>query len=298
MVGRIVLRWSLIAVALLGARTVAAAPITFTGNVAADFNSQTNPGVMIITDTAHENLLDPVAQPAYMTASGLVSGMNIKDLRLDYDAQTDTMYVGVQTWGVAGNVDGNGTPGVLNPQFAKLGGSDPADWADAAGHKSMVVGFGALTGTFSSSSPVFNTSLVAGISANLNQLGPGVDGLNVAKYVAPGGSGSASQSTLASFGTTLTAGMLNPMFVQPSQTWQGFEFAITNFSKISGINPANGMIVTVQDGSISPLTGKDNLFGTTPEAQQIPEPTTWMVWAGMAGGLAWARYRRSRRTRS
>ena len=46
-----------------------------------------------------------------MTNSGLVSGWNIKDIRLDYNAATDTMYVGVNTYGVAGNVDGNGTPG-------------------------------------------------------------------------------------------------------------------------------------------------------------------------------------------
>ena len=30
--------------------------------------------------------------------------MHLKEVALDYNAATDTMYVGVQTWGVAGNV--------------------------------------------------------------------------------------------------------------------------------------------------------------------------------------------------
>jgi hypothetical protein len=44
------------------------------------------------------------------------------------------------------------------------------------------------------------------------------------------------------------------------------------------------------------VTGKDQLVGTFPQAQQIPEPATWLVWAGLAGGLAWSR-RRFRRAR-
>jgi hypothetical protein len=83
----------------------------------------------------------------------------------------------------------------------------------------------------------------------------------------------------------------------PSSAHPGFEFTITNFSKISGLNPNNGLVVSVQDGSVnSVVTGKDYLVGTVPEGQQIPEPTTWLVWASMTGGLAWSRYRRSRRT--
>ncbi len=120
MISRKVL-WSGIVVVLLGARTVVAAPITFTGNVANDFNPQTNPGVTIITDATHDNNPIHIAQPSWMTDSGLVSGWNIKDMRLDYNAATDTMYVGVNTYGVAGNVDGNGTPGVPDPRLTAAG---------------------------------------------------------------------------------------------------------------------------------------------------------------------------------
>ncbi len=48
---------------------------------------------------------------------------------------------------------------------------------------------------------------------------------------------------------------------------------------------------------MSVITGKDYVFSTPIEAQQFtPEPATWMLWTGLAGGLAW-KYRRSRRSR-
>ena len=89
---------------------------------------QTTPGVVIITDSIHEN--DPVhiAQPSWMTSAGLVSGWNIKDVALDYNAATDTMYVGVNTYGVAGNVDGNGTPGSPLPQTDRPGRNGPGEF--------------------------------------------------------------------------------------------------------------------------------------------------------------------------
>jgi hypothetical protein len=295
MVGRKVLRWSWIAFALVGVRTAAADPISFTGNVANDFNPQTNPGVVVITDSFHQSMTAleaAIAQPSYMTQSGLISGMDIKDVRLDYNAATDTMYVGVNTWGIAGNVDGNGTPGTVDPRFAALGGADPANWA---GTKSMVVGFAPIIGTYSSANPPTPT-IVAGIAGTTSQLGPGTDGFNVAKYTPVQGVGG-TLSLYDSFGSTLTAGMGNLAF-QPSAQHPGFEFTITNFSKISGINPANGISITVQDGAVSPLTGKDGIMGTFPEAQRIPEPTTWLVWATLAGGLAWSSHRRSRRARA
>ena len=120
MVGRTVFRSCLIVAALLGARSVSADPITFTGNVANDFNPATNPGVVVITDSLHQNDPAHIAQPAWMTSEGLVSGWNIKDVRLDYNAATDTMYVGVNTYGVAGNVYGGGTPpaGTAEPRAA------------------------------------------------------------------------------------------------------------------------------------------------------------------------------------
>ncbi len=72
------------------------------------------------------------------------------------------MYVGVNTYGVAGNVDGNGTPGIPDPRLTAAGGTDPANFG---GDKSMAVGFAPLTGTYNPMNlptPV----IVAGISGN------------------------------------------------------------------------------------------------------------------------------------
>jgi len=291
MIGRTVFRSCLIIAVLHGARSVSADPITFTGNVASDFNPQTNPGVVVITDSLHENDPIHIAQPAWMTASGLVSGWNIKDVRLDYNAATDVMYVGVNTYGVAGNVDGNGTPGSPDARLTAAGGTDPANFG---GDKSMAVGFAPLTGTYSP----FNLPtpvIVAGVPGDKAQAGTGLDGFTVAKYA--GGSSPGTLDLVTGFGQTLTAGMGNLAF-DPSQQHPGFEFTITNFSKLLGANPMNGLVVMTQDGSVqSVVTGKDELVGAFPEAQEIPEPTTWMVWTVLAGGMAWS-YRRSRRSRS
>jgi hypothetical protein len=294
MVGRTIFRTSVITIALLGARSAAADPITFTGNVANDFNPLNTPGVVTITDSIHESTPVHIAQPSWMTQSGLVSGWNIKDVALYYNSATDTMYVGVNTYGVAGNVDGNGTPGSPDPRLTAEGGTDPANFG---GDKAMAVAFAPLTGTYNPANlpaPV----VVAGVSGDkTTQTGPGLDGFNVAKYV--GGTTPGTINLLTGFGQTLTTGMGNLAF-DPSQSHPGFEFTITNFSKLLGANPLNGLVVMTQDGSVdSIITGKDQLVGTFPEAQQIPEPTTWIVWAGLAGGLAWRGiHRRSRRARS
>ncbi len=288
--GRKVLRLSVIVAAVLCVQSAVAAPITFTGNVAADFNPATNSNVIVIP---HSNVPDHIAQPAWMTSAGLVSGWNIQDIRLDYNAQTDTLYVGVNTFGIAGNVDGNGTPGSPSSQLTAAGGSDPANWNAPGSDKSMALGFAPAALTSTPNNPP-TPVIVAGIPGNKAQAGTGLDGFTVAKYAPMGGSGSPNYDLVASFGSTLTAGMGNLAF-QPSAQTPGFEFTISNFSKLLGANPANGFYVSAQDGSInSVITGKDYVPSTLIEAQQIPEPTTWMVWAGLAGGLAWA-HRRSRR---
>jgi hypothetical protein len=291
MVGRNVVRSSLIAAALICAQSATAAPITFTGNVAADFNPATNPGVMVIP---HSTVPDHIAQPAWMTASGLVSGWNIHDVRLDYNSQTDTLYVGVNTFGIAGNIDGNGTPGTPDARLTAAGGSDPANWNAPGSDKSMALGFAPATLTSTPNNPPAPV-IVAGIPGNKAQAGSGLDGFNVAKYAPTGGTGGPNYDLVNSFGTTLKSGMGNLAF-QPSAQTPGFEFTITNFSKLLGSNPANGFYVSAQDGSInSVVTGKDYVQSTLIEAQQIPEPATWMVWAGLAAAsAAWAR-RRSRR---
>ena len=115
------LSWSLAFLAALGAGTASADPITLTGVVERDFD-QANPSVRISpvsTDPAH------IGQASWMSQRGWVSGFSIKDVRSSYDEDSDTLFVGVNTFGIAGDADGNGDPGGADPLTTSSGGIDP-----------------------------------------------------------------------------------------------------------------------------------------------------------------------------
>ena len=99
----------------------------------------------------------------------------------------------------------------------------------------MAVGFAPLTGTYNPSNPPAPV-IVAGVPGNKSQAGTGLDGFTVAKYAPAGGAGGRNHDLVTSFGKTLTSGMGNLAF-DPSAAHPGFEFTITNFSKLLGANP-------------------------------------------------------------
>jgi hypothetical protein len=292
-------RWMLAcgwAAALLWVRTAAADPIPLTGNVAQDFSynaggtGSTNPEVHIIP---HSDTPVHIAQPQWMTDNGLVSGWNINNIAVGYDSQSDTLYVGIKTFGIAGNVDGNGTPGMPDPRLTAAYGTDPANFG---GDKSMAIGIAPLNGvTFNPSNPPKPT-IVAGVPGNKAQAGTGLDGFNVATYAPSGTSGGRNYDLVTSFGTTIAAAAGSNLAFDPNAQHPGFEFTIKNFSKLLGYNPLNGFVLSSQDGSVASIvTGKDyvpSTLVTYPEAQQIPEPATWMAWLVLAGAGAAGGFRR------
>ena len=102
------------------ARSAVAGPITFTGNVANDF-STSNPVWRQHSnyELRHRCSIQPdrPGRGSFIPANGSVSGWAIKQVALDYNAATDTMYVGVRL-GVSpatvcdlGDANGNGNPG-------------------------------------------------------------------------------------------------------------------------------------------------------------------------------------------
>jgi hypothetical protein len=259
-----------------------AAPITFSGNVSSDFGiatpgQSTNPNVTVISSAA---TLDPVSS----TGAGGIALLNsvspgdaIKQVALEYNAATDTMYVGVQTWGVAGSVGSTTIPN----------------------GNGMAVGFASLNGGTFNPANLSPPSFVAGtanVSAGESNAaagrGSGLDGFNVAKYT--GGTVPGTMNLLTGFGQTLPSGMGNLAF-SPSTATPDFEFSITNFSKVLGASPSKGVVVMTQDGEVNVDTSKDELVGVGLQAQELPEPTALLVWAGLAGGMVWGYRRRLRR---
>lgn len=95
-----------------------AAPV-FTGQADLDFAI---PGTMSYPDPAGIDVGVPLSFP-----TGTVSGWDIDTVELHYDRATDTLAVGFNTYGIAGDADGDGNPGAPSSLLADIGGFDPAD---------------------------------------------------------------------------------------------------------------------------------------------------------------------------
>ncbi len=288
-----VIRTSFATLALIGARPVLAVPITLTGNVESDFPAKGS-GVQV-TPVLHDPL--QVGESPFIPANGWVSGWAVRDIRSSYDANSDTLYIGIGALknalgnpAIIGDADGNGDPGGASAAMARAGG---VDQPSLGGHKSVTVAFAAddpkhpgLPGT-----PV----AVAGVPADKSTAGPGLDGFNVAAYK------NNPTGIEDNYGKTLAAN-LGALAFDPSASHPGFEFTIKNFSKIPGLNPASGFWISLYAGSTDdviageathPLTRVPSL------AQQTitPEPATLLPWTFVAGTAWFSLRRRARRGR-
>ena len=115
--------------AVLGPISAHAAPV-FTGDVPADF---IDPLTQSLVDPSGIDVgLAPVFPP------GTISGNDMAQLRLFYDPATDILYVGIDTYGIALDVDGDGDPGNASPELQSLSG---LDLPDMGGTESFTVSF-------------------------------------------------------------------------------------------------------------------------------------------------------------
>jgi hypothetical protein len=162
------------------------------------------------------------------------------------------------------------------------------DTPNMGGDKAVAVAFAPFN-TANPTTPGAPT-LIAGIPSDKNLAGNGTDGFKVAAF-------SNSTNLLQNaFGASIS-GVTGNLAFNPSAAHPELEFSISNLTK-SGINPSKGFWVEMYAGSGQDVVaGEAGLVWTyvpPVQPQQIPEPTTWLVWAGLAGGLAW-RQIRSRR---
>ena len=286
------LYWSLAFLALVGTRPAFGDPIGFTGNVQQDFSAQNIMGNLNSSPVTVMNSPLDLGEASFIPASGWVSGWAVNNVQMSYNTSNDTLYVGLAgfknssgQYAIFGDADGNGNPGGASATMTKMGGIDSANMG---GDKAVAVAFA----PFNSTNPGVpgTPTMIAGIPSDKSLVGNGIDGFNVAKF---NGSSNLLQN---SFGAAIT-GVSGSLAFNPSATHPELEFSIANLSK-SGINPTQGFWIELYAGSGQDVVaGEAGLVWTyVPpfEPQQIPEPATWIMWAGLAGGLAYRRYRSRR----
>lgn len=279
----------------------AASSLFATGNVETDMPSTTNSGITVVQGHPYTY----TAEPDWMTKNGLINGYAMKDIRLSYDRSTDTLSVGVNFFGVAGNTDGS-PDGQTNAMTLQQHGSNPANYG---ADKSMTIAFTPVTAAGVAANPV----IVAGVPAvKANGGTTTADKFTVAAYQASTG------GLTHSYGQTLTANV-GSMAYNPSSAHPDMEFTIKNFSKIPGLNAlTNGFYLSAYSGSQqTAIVGKSDIANTYvkpfADSQQpqlpgpglppiniprvdpprVPEPATVLAWGLVAGGAAW-RVRRAR----
>lgn len=185
-----------------------AAP-TFTGDAAVDF---TGPTVVKINDRSAPDVGLPRAFPA-----GTISGFDMRALYLDYDAATDTMYVGIDCFTICGDADGDGNPGGTSDILKGLGGEDIPDFGPGES-------FGLLIDTdndYTTSSGDFDVVIGVRDNDDLSQIGAfeytGLIGEEMVNDV---------------WGKRLPNAVT--LFQSPSATAPDLEFTIANFSTLPG----------------------------------------------------------------
>jgi hypothetical protein len=285
---------SFLLLVLVGARPALAGPIGFTGITQTDFGAANTAGNINYTSVPVLSSPLNLGESSFIPANGWVSGWAISSVQSSYDPANNTMYVGLSsfkepasgTYAIFGDADGNGNPGGASAQMAAAGGVDSPN---LGGDKAVAVAFAAADPNTSPAAKV----IIAGIPSDKSLAGTGTDGFTVAHY--NGVSGELQNS----FGTALS-GVTGNLAFNPSSAHPELEFSISNFSG-SGINPSQGYWINLYAGSGADVVAGEIGTGwvwVPPQQAQVigtPEPTTWMVWAGLAGGMAWGFRRRSRR---
>jgi len=272
--------WALAAAAatLAAPRPALADPIALTGFAANDFTA------------ANGSLNVPVYQgpgviagPDGSNPGQLVSGFDIQSIRLNYDATTDTMAVGIQGYKNAAGLEqifGDAT-GNLDPS------KDPNP--NFGGSKSIALAFAPLSHDANGKPVAGSQAIIAGIPQNKAMGGSGTtDDFTVSQY-------SANPSGLEfSFGKQL-AQFTGSLAYNPSAAHPDLEFTIKNFSQVAGLNMKNGFYLQAYAGAPGDQNGEVQTawtYSPAPQGFNAPEPMTWLAWVLLAGGAGWRQYRR------
>lgn len=179
------------------AASASAQAIVFTGDAAVDFAS----APVLVPDPGGID----VGMPPLLINN--ISGWDMDNIVMSYDVGTDTLFVGIDTFGIAGDADGDGDPSNTSASLNASGGVDHADLANSEGF------------TFALDLNDDGTlDVIAGIAFGLD-----FNGFEVAEFQG------SIYSPMTSFGTSLPANT-GTLFASPSAAAPDLEFTITNFS--------------------------------------------------------------------
>lgn len=244
-----------------------AGAVVLTGDVEADF---VGPTVFVLADVVNDDVGIPGLLPP------ATSGWDLADARFAYSAGTDRLYVGVNSKGVIGDVDGDGDPSGSPSTLGDLGG---VDLPNLSGTETVSV--------FIDLNRDGTLDIVAGVSEQTSAFSVAtvLDSFNPAF----------SSPFDGSYGTELP-GLIGAV-VRPSNTpgATDFEFVIENFSAASAVFDDTDVLtfdVRVFAGSESDDgIGEDVIsdFSLLSTVTLVPEPGSLAVLA--LGGLVLLRRR-------
>ena len=279
--------WVLAAAATLaGTRPAAADPIAFTGNAATDFSNA--PGSESVSLVASSG---PNAVGVQQTVpNALPSGAEMQNLWFNYNAATDTMYVGVQGFTnangheILGDISGNPNPALDPPNMPTLPAISSATNTWLGVEKSLAIAFAPAVTNAAGQTVAGTPTIIAGIPAGKGATT--TPDFMVANYSAPSpGTTNEPQLLPNSFGTAIANG--GSLAFNTTAATPDFEFTINNFSKVTGISAAALASNSAQffiegfNGMAGGSAGKTEFQWTQvpqPQGLNTPEPTTWLAW--------------------
>jgi hypothetical protein len=189
---------AVLALTALAVTVVSALPI-FSGDAPADFTAA---NVVQFDDPIDVGVAD-TAPP------GTISGWDIASVYFDYEVDTDTMYVGIDCYGICGDADGDGDPANTTAWMAGFGGQD---LPDLSGTENIGVLIDANNdGTF---------EVVVGVSALAD-----ISGFGAYQFT--------GDPLLPGFGFGSLLANATPFYADPSGTAPDLEFSIVDFSTLS-----------------------------------------------------------------
>ncbi len=196
--------------------------VTFTGNVATDFPATEVPGVVVIPN--NPSVIHPQISPL-IAPYVHVSGFDINGIRVQYDPQTDTLYVGLEQPAsgnpgqpgpvIAGDAEDNGNSATTNPAVQ---GVFPqfTDFPDMQGSETM--------GAFLDLKGTGYADVVAGFAPVPTS---GAKSYQVALAVV----NTSQPPATPGFGTPLPL-YTGTVFMQNDPNHPNLEFSITHFSQL------------------------------------------------------------------